>query len=191
MNEVTEHSIEFAKGKEHSELINKYYAITAIFNNNIKKCATAIRAVGCEERPSFVFKDLEYLWIAKYSEQINKLHEILKKEESANALTAYVKFVYSVSQRYGFKPDDEVNKGDISGTSYEDIDMALLKFSHKIRKKYPVDMKLNIFCSEKVEPLSKEERLKRIDDAQKKAGMNLLNFTWDKKRGNKNGKVHK
>ena len=153
------HSEEFAQNKEHSELVNKYYAITALFENNIRKCATAIRAAGCTERPSFVFKDLEYLWISKYSEQIDKLYRISKNDDSAKALVSYVKYVYMVSKKHGFKPDDEVKKGDLIGESEEDIDITLIKFVHKIKNKYSLEVKHRIELFDKPKPLTKEERL--------------------------------
>lgn len=109
-----EHSEEFAKGKEHSDLVDRYYSICEVFSDDMRKVATAIRQAGAEQRPSFIAKDIEYLWIDKYAVQINYIHDLFTNDHKTAAIfSGMINALYRCGKKYGFDPIQEVKKGEI------------------------------------------------------------------------------
>ena len=114
------HSEEFLQSKFQSELVDKYYLICDVFGDDLKKVATAIRQAGAEQRPSFIIKDIEYLWISKYSEQIDYIHNLFATDyKSAAMFSGVINALYRCGKKYGFDPIHEVKKGEILKVSHE------------------------------------------------------------------------
>ena len=114
------HSEEFLQSKFQSELVDKYYLICDVFGDDIKKVATAIRQAGAEQRPSFIIKDIEYLWISKYAEQIDYIHNLFTCDyKSAAMFSGVINALYRCGKKYGFDPIYEVKKGEILKVSHE------------------------------------------------------------------------
>lgn len=117
---MSNHTEEFVQGKEHSNLVDRYYKICEVFGDDLRKVATAIRQAGAEQRPSFIAKDIEYLWIDKYSEQINYIHDLFTYDYRAAAMfSGMINALYRCGVKYKFDPIHEVKKGEILKVSNE------------------------------------------------------------------------
>lgn len=130
------HSEEFSKNKGHSDLVDRYYSICEVFGDDLKKVATAIRQAGAEQRPSFIAKDIEYLWIDKYSVQINYIYELFEFDYKAAAMfSGMINALYRCGSKYGFDPIHEVKKGEILQVSNESYQIKAPK--EEIDKRKP------------------------------------------------------
>lgn len=115
------HSEEFARDKEHLGLVDRYYSICEVFGDDLKKVATAIRQAGAEQRPSFIAKDIEYLWIDKYSAQINYIHDLFTNDHKTAAMfSGMINALFRCGEKYKFDPIQEVRKGEILKVSHEE-----------------------------------------------------------------------
>lgn len=115
---------EFARDKEHLGLVDRYYKICEVFGDDLNKVATAIRQAGAEQRPSFIKKDIEYLWIDKYAEAINYIHDLFTNDHRAAAVfSGAINALYRCGKKYGFDPIHEVKKGEILSVTVEDHDI--------------------------------------------------------------------
>jgi hypothetical protein len=112
------------------DIVDKYYFIASIFNDDLKKVATAIRMAGADQRPSFIFKDLEYIWVGKYSEQIDHLYSTLQDKHTALIFSGVINAIYRCGAKYKFDPIQEVKKGEIMTFSHD---------SHVIKQEAKVD----------------------------------------------------
>lgn len=113
---------EFAMDKEHLGLVDRYYKICEVFGDDLNKVAIAIRQAGAEQRPSFIKKDIEYLWIDKYANQINYIHDMFTYDHRFAALFCGVlNSVCRIAKKGGMDPIHEVRKGEILEISHENI----------------------------------------------------------------------
>lgn len=130
------HSEEFARDKKHLGLVDRYYSICEVFGDDLRKVATAIRQAGAEQRPSFIAKDIEYLWIDKYAEQINYIHDLFTNDhKTAAVFSGMINALYRCGSKYGFDPIHEVKKGEILKVSNEVHNIKASK--EEIDKKNP------------------------------------------------------
>lgn len=123
-----EHTEEFKSAKEQSQIVDKYYSICEVFGDDLRKVATAIRQAGAEQRPSFIMKDIEYLWISKYSEQINYIHNLFTTDYRAAAMfSGMINALYRCGKKYNFDPIQEVKKGEILKVAHEEHTIKIPK----------------------------------------------------------------
>lgn len=127
MNEF-DNELNFRSSKEQSQIVDKYYAICEVFGDDLHKVATAIRQAGAEQRPSFIIKDIEYLWISKYSEQINYIHDLFTNDHKTAAMfSGVINALYRCGKKYKFDPIQEVKKGEILKITHEDHAIKAVK----------------------------------------------------------------
>lgn len=92
------------------DLVDRYYSICEILNDDVNKAAFLIKVAGAHQRPSFIAKDLSYLWIQKYSEQIDIIYSSIQNKESCALLAELSRFAVAVGRKYHFDPMVEVKR---------------------------------------------------------------------------------
>lgn len=95
------------------DIISKYYKVCELFGDNLNSVAIAIRISGSEHKPSLIVRDLEELWIDKYLEQIDFLHDIGSNSTASFILQNHINEVRRLSRKYHFNPSHELKIGSI------------------------------------------------------------------------------
>lgn len=89
------------------DIVSKYYKICEVMGDDLEKVAFCIKMVGATQRPSFVFKDIEYLWLDKYGQQIDELYE-MSNDSRRDILVRFASFAKYVGAKYDFDPMREI-----------------------------------------------------------------------------------
>ena len=90
------------------DIVDKYYAICEMVGDDVNKAAFLIKVAGAHQRPSFICKDLSFLWILKYSEQIEIIYSAIQNKESCGLLVELSRFAIAIGRKYHFDPMVEV-----------------------------------------------------------------------------------
>lgn len=86
------------------DIVDKYYAICEILNDDIHKAAFLIKIAGAHQRPSFIAKDVSFLWICKYEDQINLIYEAIQNKALVSLLKEISIFAFRTGKKYNFDP---------------------------------------------------------------------------------------
>lgn len=95
------------------DIVDKYYKICEIVGDDINKVAFLIKVAGAHQRPSFIAKDLSYLWLGKFSEQIDIIYLAIQSKESIALLVELSRFAISVGKKYHFDPMREIKNKEV------------------------------------------------------------------------------
>lgn len=85
------------------DIVSKYYDICEVFDDDVERVAFCLKVEGAPQRPSFISKDIEYLWLEKYSEQIDSLFEMIN-DERKELLIKFATFAKYTGKKYRFDP---------------------------------------------------------------------------------------
>lgn len=96
------------------DTVDKYYAISEKFNDELIDIVIALRASGANQKPALIIRDLQELWISKYSESMDYLYDVVSDEKALRVLKGYIINIHLLSHKYNFNPTHGTKIGSIN-----------------------------------------------------------------------------
>jgi hypothetical protein len=96
------------------DTLDKYYAISEKFNDELIDVVIALRASGASQKPALIIRDLQELWISKYSASMDYLYDAVNDEKVLRVIKGYIINIHLLSRKYNFNPTHGTKIGSIN-----------------------------------------------------------------------------
>jgi len=98
------------KEKNRYQVIKDFYVVSKMFRDDTLMTAVSLKAVGANQRPCFMLRDLPNLWVVKYGEELKTIINL--SDEKKDDLFWFVKEIIIKSEEDGKSPFSLFKSGE-------------------------------------------------------------------------------